>query len=355
MTIDTAKQVRNEDRLDEQAISHFLSKNVPELYSGGHLNILQFSGGASNLTYEIEMNERSLILRTAPKGVNIKSAHDMQREFKVLSLLQGHFSLAPSPLAYCDNPEYIGRPFYLMEKIKGVIPRRKMPVKITSEQAKHLCQNLVETHNKLHSVDLESSHLIDLGKPTGYVQRQVEGWVERYKNARTDDAPSANRLMCWLEDHQPEDSYQTPEQASLIHNDFKFDNVVLNPHNLTEIIAVLDWEMATVGDPLMDLGCSMAYWIEKSDSDAMQMIRTLPTHLDGMLTREQIVDTYLQISGRNPASFDYYYVFGLFRLAVIVQQIYKRYKSGHTTNKKFASFGQICHVLIHQCNKYNQA
>jgi len=352
MSIDKAVQVRQEDALNAERIGKFISDYLPEFPIEKGIEILQFPSGASNLTYELKLGRHSLILRTSPKGANIKSAHDMGREYRVLSSLIEHFPYCPKPIAYSEDNSILGRPFYIMEKIEGIIPRRKMPVKLSDQQCHELCKNLIKVQLQLHAIDITDNGLIDLGKPNGYVSRQVTGWCKRYQGARTDDVPKADGLMTWLIDNQPEDSYSRSEQASFIHNDYKLDNIVLNVDEPTEIISVLDWEMSTVGDPLMDLGCSLAYWVEAGDSQALQQIRMMPTHLPGMMTRDQLVDYYMSQSDRTVNNFNYYYVFGLFRLAVIVQQIYRRYKQGHTTNERFANFGSICSILIAECEQY---
>jgi aminoglycoside phosphotransferase (APT) family kinase protein len=349
---DQPQATRAEDALDEDKIVNYLKQILPEMKATETVEILQFPGGASNLTYQVEFGNQTMILRTAPRGANIKGAHDMGREFNVLSRLQGHFPYCPKPIAYSDDETVLGRPFYLMEKVEGLIPRQQMPAELSKQENRILCENLVSIHATLHAVDINKTGLIELGKPQGYVSRQVSGWCGRYEKARTEDVPKGKTVMNWLLDNQPDDSYSSAEQASFIHNDYKFDNVVLDSKNPTEIISVLDWEMATIGDPLMDLGCSMAYWIEANDSAEMHMIRMMPTHLEGMMTREQVVDFYIQKSGKDIANFNYYYVFGMFRLAVIAQQIYKRYKEGKTTNKKFAILGKFCSILIMECKKY---
>jgi len=349
---DQPQTTRKEDALNNEKILNYLKLVIAETKDSDAVEILQFPGGASNLTYQVNFADQQMILRTAPRGANIKGAHDMGREFNLLSKLQGHFPYCPKPIAYSDDNSIIGRPFYVMEKISGLIPRKEMPVKLAAEELRQLCENLVTIHTQLHAVDINQTGLIELGKPEGYVSRQISGWCSRYEKARTDDVPKGKRVMQWLLENQPEDSYKNAADASFIHNDYKFDNVVLNSNNPTQIISVLDWEMATIGDPFMDLGCSMAYWIEASDCDEMQMIRMMPTHLDGMMTRDQVVDYYIHKSGKNIANFNYYYVFGLFRLAVIAQQIYKRYKEGTTTNKKFAILGKFCSILILECKKY---
>jgi aminoglycoside phosphotransferase (APT) family kinase protein len=209
----------------------------------------------------------------------------------------------------------------------------------------------VDVQLALHRVDVQAAGLADFGKPEGYVRRQVEGWSERYRKARTDDVPDAEPIMKWLAEHLPPES----GRAALIHNDYKFDNVVLDPKNPLNIIGVLDWEMATLGDPLMDLGCSLAYWIDAGDPEEFQMIRQLPTNVPGMMTRRELVDSYAQKSGQPIRDFHFYYVFGLFRLAVIAQQIYYRYSQGQTTNKRFAQFGLFVSLLCYRAEQVIQS
>jgi len=229
-----------------------------------------------------------------------------------------------------------------MQRMTGIILRRDLPegMQLSAGQAESLCRNLVDVQLELHGIDIEANGLSDLGKPAGYVQRQVAGWSERYRAARTDDVPDNEKTMAWLASHLPPES----AKAAIIHNDFKFDNVVLRPSDLS-IIGVLDWEMATLGDPLMDLGCSLAYWIQADDPEPMQAIRMMPTHLPGMMTRQQVLDYYLSCGGERPNDFRFYSVFGLFRLAVIVQQIYFRYTRGQTRDPRFAAFGKLCGLL----------
>lgn len=341
-----AQQVREEDKLDKEKLAHYLSEQLAENITVDGLAIKQFKGGASNLTYQLQWDKQKVILRTAPKGANIKSAHDMVREYNVISKIRPHFSYAPKTIHLCEDKEIIDREFYLMQKIEGIIPRKEFPIPLTSTQAKQISKELIDVHIKLHEIDIKKTGLIELGYPQGYIQRQILGWNKRYKNARLKDSLQANKLMRWLEDHMPND-----ETSSVIHNDYKLDNVVLSESDPTKIIAVLDWEMTTIGSPLMDLGCSLAYWIEKGDSPAMQAIRMMPTSIEGMMTRKEIVEYYGHKRNISLDNFDYYYIFGLFRLAVIVQQIYHRYAQGKTSNPAFKNFGQIAAVLIQQAQK----
>lgn len=330
--IDSATTIREGEELDTATIGEFLKDSIPGL--SGDLTISQFPSGYSNLTYLIEMGDKKLVLRRPPFGTKAKSAHDMGREYRILSTLQGAFPYAPKPLVYTEDESLIGSPFYVMERIEGIILRKDLPpaLKYTPEEAGILGKNLVDVLLELHAVDYKKIGLANEGKPKGYIKRQVEGWSKRYRAARTPDAPDFEKIMEWLEKNQPEDS----DRSSLIHNDFKFDNIVLDPTNPLQIIGVLDWEMATIGDPLMDLGAVMAYWIDRDDSEEMQLIRLQPTHIEGMMTRKEVLNYYLEKSGRNLENFAFYQCCNLFRLSTIAQQIYYRYYHGQTRDKRFA-------------------
>lgn len=339
--LDEAGTVRDENRFDPAAVLPFLRSRIPDL-PDGPLQLRQFQGGASNVTYQLDVGPRSLILRRPPAGTKPKSGHDMHREFQVLSALHPHFP-CPRPLAYCDDADLIGAPFYVMEKLTGTILRRDPPrdVVYSPDQARRLCLNLLDTLIRLHTLDYRAIGLGDLGKPEGYVARQVHGWCERFQRAWTDDVPKCEGLMAWLRDHTPPDSIP----PAILHNDYRFDNVVLDPADHRTIIGVLDWEMCTLGDPLMDLGSSLAYWVQPGDPPPMQSLRMQPSTLPGMLTRDEIVRYYGERTGRAILSYDFYYVFGLFRLAVIAQQIYYRFKLGQTKNPRFQTFGIFVSVL----------
>jgi aminoglycoside phosphotransferase (APT) family kinase protein len=329
--IDKPKAVREGEGLDWGKVEAYLKSALPDL--SGELQVQQFPSGFSNLTYLLSVGETELILRRPPFGTKAKTAHDMGREVRMLQALKPVFPYCPAPLAYCEDLAVMDAPFYVMERLRGVILRANPPkgMTLTPEQARALCENAIDAWAQLHCVDYRAVGLGDFGKPEGYVRRQVEGWSERYRRARTDDAPDFEAVMQWLAAHQPPDS----PHAAVIHNDFKFDNLVLDPNDPTRIIGVLDWEMATIGDPLMDLGSGLAYWVNATDPDAVQMIRQLPTHLPGMLTREEVLARYAEKMGRPIARFDFYYCFGLFRLAVIAQQIYYRFYHGQTKDPRF--------------------
>jgi aminoglycoside phosphotransferase (APT) family kinase protein len=341
LLLDQAGAVRDENAFDPAKILPFLKSQVPDL-SDGPLELRQFQGGASNLTYELRVGDRRMILRRPPGGTKPKSGHDMQREFRVMKALQPHFP-CPRVLADTEDASLLGAPFYVMEKVEGIILRRDLPkgLSYTPERARELCLNLVDTLIKLHTIDYAAIGLGDLGHPEGYVGRQVKGWCERFEKAWTDDVPKCEELMGWIRARQPADA----PRPGLIHNDYRFDNVILDAGDALGIVGVLDWEMCTIGDPLMDLGSTLAYWIEAGDPPHMQAVRMQPSHLPGMLTRDEIVRHYAEKTGRAIANYDFYYVFGLFRLAVIAQQIYYRWKLGQTRNPRFQSFGTFVSVL----------
>jgi len=302
---DKSAEVREGEAFDVGRMETFIKDNIPGL--NGALSVKQFPSGFSNLTYRLKIGDRELVMRRPPFGKKAETAHDMSREYRILRSLKPVFPYVPEPVLYCDDPEVIGSTFYIMERFRGVILRRNFPrgLHLSEEEAAGLCENWVDVLVTLHGLDYKKIGLGDFGKPDGYVRRQVEGWTARYRDAYTDDAPDFEEVMQWLHAHMPGDS----PAACVVHNDYKFDNVVLAPDNLSKIIGVLDWEMATIGDPLMDLGASLAYWVTSEDSEEVQMIRTLPTVSPGMLNREQLVESYLSKTGRTLSSFDFYLCF----------------------------------------------
>ncbi|MDY6852725.1 MAG: phosphotransferase family protein, partial [Thermodesulfobacteriota bacterium] len=315
---DKAEAPRKREGLDTAVIEPFLKENIPGL--SGTLTIRQFPSGYSNLSYLLTMGGREFVLRRPPFGTKAKSAHDMGREFRVLSALRLVYPYCPKPLAYTEDTSIMDSPFYVMERINGIILRRDLPpgFSLTPAQAAKLFENLLEVQLELHNVDYKKIGLENLGKPQGYVERQVMGSCKRYRAARTPDAPDCEEFMAWLQEKMPPDT----GRPAVIHNDFKLDNVVLDEKDPLNIIGVLDWELTTIGDPLMDLGLSLSYWVQPGDPPEMEVMRTLPTNIKGALTREQMRELYEQKTGRPIDNFDFYYCFGLFRMAVVVQQMY---------------------------------
>jgi aminoglycoside phosphotransferase (APT) family kinase protein len=335
--LDRPAAVRGGEELDVERLEAYLRRELDE--PKGWLAVEQFPSGFSNLTYLLRFSGRQLVLRRPPFGTEIKSAHDMGREFKILSGLAGVYPKAPRPLFYCDDSAVLGAPFYVMERVQGVILRPRMPAAMIPEPSRMatIARELVSTLVELHDVDYRAAGLGDLGRPEGYVSRQVEGWSKRYRKAKTDELPEMEKVASWLAKHLPPEPKDAAAGASLIHNDFKYDNVMLDAKEGTSIVAVLDWEMATVGNPLMDLGTSLGYWLEPGDPPEMLALQLSPTVLPGNPTREQVVEIYAGISGQKVDDVLFYYVYGVFKIAVIIQQIYTRFKLGHTQDPRFAS------------------
>jgi aminoglycoside phosphotransferase (APT) family kinase protein len=327
--IDKAVDVREGEMPDLDKLNAYLQKHLPG--AKGEILIHQFPGGYSNLTFLISIGGKEYVLRKPPYGANIKSAHDMGREFRVLTALKPVYKPVPYPVLYCDDEQVIGSPFYLMERVPGIILRNRPPqgIELTPEVMKGISQSAVKNLASLHGIDIYETGLINMGKPEGYIARQVEGWVKRYYNAETDLVNDMNTTAEWMQSNIPPDG-----EPAFIHNDYKYDNLVLDPDNLQQIIAVLDWEMATVGSPLMDLGTTLAYWAEPSDNPALKPFNL--TWLPGNLSREEVVQQYSTARNIDQPDMLFYYVFGSFKIAVIVQQIYARYKKGFTKDERFS-------------------
>ena len=345
--IDQPGSVRKGEELDVAKVDAFIKAHLPGLT--GTPEIRQFAGGASNLTYLVRYPDRDLILRRPPFGHKAKSAHDMLREAKIMTALKPVYPYVPTVVATCDDPAVMEADFYVMERINGIIPRQDLPecLNLSVEDTRKLCLNVIDRMIELHQVDYQAAGLDSLGRGGGYVRRQIEGWIDRYRKAKTEDVGDFEAVMAWLKDKMPASDVAT----CLIHNDFRFDNVVLNPANPFEVIGVLDWEMATLGDPLMDLGNTLAYWVQADDDALFQQVRRQPTHLPGMLTRQEVIEYYGSKTGYQVDNFDFYALYGLFRLAVIVQQIYYRYFHGQTKNPAFAGFGHISRYLEKRCHR----
>src|SRR5215467_3013046 len=337
---DQAGTVRAGEELDLTRLQPFLMDHFGH---HGPVSIEQFPSGHSNLTYLVRMGSREVVLRRPPFGSKVRSAHDMSREFRVLSKLHQAYPVAPKALLYCDDQSILGVPFYLMEPIRGVILRRDPPldVSLPAETAQRLSEAFLDNLARLHNLDFAAIGLGDLGKPQGYLERQVKGWIERYHNSRTDDYPEVELVSDWLMRRMP-----VTHPTTLIHNDYKYDNVVLDPDDLTRIVGVLDWEMSTIGDPLSDLGTTLAYWVNVDDPEELQRLRWGPTNYPGSMTRAEVVQRYAQASGRGVDHMAFYLVFARFKLAVIVQQIYYRYHQGLTKDARFAGMAGVVQILL---------
>jgi aminoglycoside phosphotransferase (APT) family kinase protein len=338
---DKPGSIRPGEELDISKLEPFLRTH----FSGQaeNLTVTQYPSGHSNLTYSVQLGDRQMVLRRPPVGSKVKSAHDMGREFHVLSKLHDAYPPAPKVLLYCDDASIVGAPFYLMEPITGIILRRDPPpdLAFTADTARRLCESFIDNLVFLHGIDFVAIGLADLGKPQGYLERQVRGWIERYHGSKTHDLPEVEQIALWMQQNLPSTS-----DATLIHNDYKFDNVMLAPDDLTKIVGVLDWEMCTLGDALSDLATALAYWVEADDSDELQNLRWGPTNYPGSMTRNELVQRYARAAGRDVSRIVFYVVFARFKVAVIVQQIYYRYHLGLTKDPRFAAMPEVVRTLL---------
>ncbi len=340
--------VRSEDAFDVVAMDGWLRGQLSDL-PAGLPEVEQFTRGASNLTYRLIYPDLELVLRRPPAGTKAASAHDMGREVHVLEHLAKPYPYVPAVRAYCTDESVIGSSFYVMDYVAGTILRPDTASVLTPDIAAAVGGVYVDRWADLHSVDVDAAGLSDWGKGLGYVDRQVFGWSDRYRRARTDDVPDAEDVMAWLESNRPADV-----TSCVIHGDWRLDNMIMDSASIMagrepRIIGVLDWEMATIGDPLMDVGAALAYWIDSTDADidpAFAALKRQPSDLPGMPTRQQIMDRYTERMGFAEVNWNFYEVYGLFRLAVILQQIWARYRAGQTTNPAFAPFGEAVRVLI---------
>jgi aminoglycoside phosphotransferase (APT) family kinase protein len=332
--------IRPGEELNEPNLQAFLRAQLG--LKNELIEISQFPAGSSNLTYLVRIGEAEYVLRRPPFGNQVKSAHDMKREFEVLSKLSTVYRPAPKPLLFCADETILGSQFYLMERRRGLIVRGKAPAELENSRdlQVEVCKSFIENLADLHRLDYKKAGLGDLGKPAGYARRQVDGWTKRYFDSVTDDNPELEAAIGWLNKSVPES-----EAAALIHNDYKFDNVMLNPENLTEIVAVLDWEMATVGEPLMDLGTTLGYWMSKEAGEQMLSMPFNPRVLMESVSRRQLTEIYAEKSGRDVSRILFYYVFGTFKVAVIAQQIYFRFARGFTRDPRFARFNVFVSAL----------
>ncbi len=333
------KPVRAGEELNAGALKNYLRANLPpEIIGGGDLEILQFPGGHSNLTYCIKVGAQEFVLRRPPFGPVAPTAHDMPREFRMLSAIHPVFPLAPKPILLCEDTTIISVPFYLMERRRGIVMRREIPPEIGNNLPlrRRISENFVDALADLHAIDIVAKNLTHLGKPVGFVARQVKGWSERWLRAKTSEVPEMEKLSDWLLENLP------PEAArpTLLHNDYKLDNVMLDTSNPAKIVAILDWEMCALGDPLVDLGLLLCYWSQKGDSEARRETISAVTTQPGWLSRAEIVERYATRTGADVAKITYYEVLAIFKLAVVSQQIYFRFHNGQTKDERFIAFGK---------------
>jgi aminoglycoside phosphotransferase (APT) family kinase protein len=336
--VSATRPVRPGEEIDLVALNAYLTVHAPRV--GRVQSIEQFPGGFSNLTYLLKSDRGEVVLRRPPLGIAKSSAHDMGREYRILSALDSRGGKAPGPIAYCADESVIGAPFYLMERLYGVILRGAPREAPSAAVMRRLSETFVDTLVSIHALGRDDPGIAALGKSEGYVERQVSGWTARWQKARTDAVPEMEVVTAWLAANRP-----TESGATLVHNDYKYDNLVLDASDLSQVRGVLDWEMATLGDPLLDVGTSLGYWMEAGDDSAFSALGLGVTALPGSFSRTELWEHYLETSARGPADPLFYYVFGLFKIAVIAQQIFFRYRKGLTSDERFARLGVAVQLL----------
>ncbi len=327
-------EVRSGEELDLQTLDRYLRDELAKnLQSDRPIEIKQFPGGHSNLTYLISYGDREFVLRRPPVGPVAPTAHDMPREYKLLAAINPHFPLAPKPVLLCEDVSILGVPFYLMERRRGFIVRGELP-KLIGEDLdlrRRISERVVDTLVALHAVDIEATGIVQIGKPAGFVTRQVRGWSDRWQRSKTTELAEMDRLAQWLADRIPDESRT---DATIVHNDFKLDNLMLDEVDPSRIVAVLDWEMCAVGDPLVDLGLALTYWTMAGAGKQNSSLRAI-TNGPGWLTREEIIERYALKTKRDLSSIVFYETFARFKIAVVIQQIYFRYARGQTRDERF--------------------
>lgn len=338
--------VRAGEELDLAALDRYLREHLVEFDSRSPIEIAQFPGGHSNLTYLIRNGDREFVLRRPPVGPVAPTAHDMPREFKLLSVINPCFSLAPKPVLLCEDPSVIGVPFYLMERRRGFIVRFKVPSRIGENLAlrRRLSETVVDTLVALHEVDIQSTGIVEIGRPAGFVARQVRGWADRWQRSKTGEVAEMEQVIQWLVDRIPPDS----DNATIVHNDFKLDNLMLADDDPSRVVAVLDWEMCTVGDRLVDVGLLLTYWTmqgagETSTDQNSSLLAV--TNGPGWMTRKEIIQRYETKTGRDLSRIAFYETFARFKVAVVIQQIYFRYVQGQTCDERFRNFDGLVRAL----------
>lgn len=333
--------VRTDEHFDEEKLAEYLRGTLPGATHAPFIR--QFGGGAANLTYLLDYGTHQYVLRRPPLGPVAKSAHDMAREYKVLSVLYQAFPYAPRAYLYCDDPSIIGADFFVMERRQGVVVRQSIPPEFAEipDAPRQMSAALVDALAKFHAVDYQAIGLSDLGEPDGFISRQIAGWYRRWQAAKTEEVADMESVYLWLKSHQPETT-----SYSLVHNDFKLDNVMFNASDPGKVVAVFDWDMCTLGDPLNDLGALLSYWSEPTDPPYFQGMAMMPTEM-GFMTRQELVERYALKSSRSIHDIHFYHALGLFRLTVIIAQIYIRYHRGQTQDQRFEAFGRMIPLMAH--------
>ncbi len=344
------KPVRNSENLDWENLQKYLRAELKKVLGDdfdetAEFDVEQFPGGHSNLTYLLKFGEQEFVLRRPPFGPVPAKAHDMAREFRILKAVHPVYPFAPRPFVLCENGEIIGSTFYIMERRRGIVIRTNEPAEIENDPDKRrkISEAMIDALVELHEIDIEQHNLTTLGKPEGFVTRQVVGWTKRWHTSKTEEIAEMEHLSEWLNENLPPEN----KKPTLVHGDFKLDNAMLDAEKCEKVIGVFDWEMSAVGDPLIDLGILICYWIHWAKVVKMSKVESLEivTIKDGWFSRGEIIERYKQKSGRDLTGFTFYEIFAVFKLAVVLQQIFYRYHKGQTDDPRFAKLGETVKIL----------
>ncbi len=334
-------QVRADECLDTSRLEPYLRERLPG--AEGPLELSQFGGGHANLTYLLRFGESEYVLRRPPLGPVAPSSHDMTREHRVLANLWRVYPLAPRSYLLCEDEGVIGAPFHVLERRHGIVIRTDLPARFQGDPAlnRRIGEMIVDALAALHKVDPAAAGLGDLGHPEGFVERQLAGWTKRWHAAKHEDDPRVDAIVAWLEAKRP-----ASRVVTLLHNDYKLDNMMVDGADPARAVAVFDWDMCTRGDPLMDLGYLLTFWGEAGDPPAWIEGASMPSWRAGFPSRAEAIQRYAENTGFDLGAIQWYHVFGTFKIAVVLQQIYIRFVRGQTQDQRFAPFGARVAALI---------
>lgn len=343
--------IRPDEDFDRKLLTEYLAGKLPG--SDQALEVVQFAGGHANLTYLLRYGDKhEYVLRRPPLGPIAPKSHDMGREFRTLSSLYKGYPPAPRAYVFCEDTSIIGAPFFVMERRHGTVVRRAIPEEYgggrDADVNRRISEVLIDCLADLHSVDHNAIGLGDIGRPDGFLLRQIDGWAGRYERAKTKEIEIVAEMTAWLRDNMP-----SSPPPTLLHNDWRLDNMMLDANDPGRCVAVFDWDMCTLGDPLADLGTLLSAWIEESEMTGQGQV-TMPSNTPGFLTRREAVERYGKRRGVDVSDVPYYYVFGIYKIAVVLQQIYVRFHRGQTQDKRFESMGQAAELLFWRAREQSE-
>ncbi len=335
--MDQANEIRKGEDLDWQSLEKYLRSALPN-ETKGELKVSQFHGGHANLTYLLKFGDQELVLRRPPFGKIAPGAHDMKREYRVLSKLYKVFPEAPRAYLFSDDESIIGSPFVVMERKRGEVVRRTLLdcFKPFDKAEERLTTAMIKAQATLHKLDIEQADLTKLGRPEGFLERQLIGWSKRWELSKTDDNQDMDEVFQILSSSIPK-----PQAVSIIHNDIKLDNCQFQADDPDKVTAIFDWDMATLGDPLVDFGSTLGYWYEpyfEGHDMPVSISSTFPN-------KAFLIEKYAAFTGFSMEQIDWYHAFAYFKGSVITAQLYQRFVNGQTNDERMKKFGNTAKVF----------